>query len=74
VWAIVCTTIIVFHYGCICAYVYLFDFYRFGPLVLVSYGDVIIFPRYNEKLMMQYLNILAHDVDLRDVGFWKGFW
>jgi hypothetical protein len=44
----------------ICADFYLCDFDRSDPLVLVLYGDVIIFAGSPKQLMMWCLNILAH--------------
>jgi hypothetical protein len=35
------------------------------------YGDVIIFAGCLEQLMMWCLKILAHEVDMKDVGVWQ---
>jgi hypothetical protein len=51
-----------------CANFYLCDFDRCDSLVLVLYGDMIIFARHPEQLMMWCPKILTHDVDLRDDG------
>jgi hypothetical protein len=52
----------------ICAIIYLCDFNISNPLVLVLYGDVIIFVVCLEQLMMWCLKMLAHEVDMEDVG------
>lgn len=44
------------------------DFDRFGPLVLVLYGDVIIFAKNPKQLMNWCLKILSHKVDIKEVG------
>jgi hypothetical protein len=44
------------------------DFDRSDPLVLVLYEDVIIFIGNLEQLMVWCLNILACEVDVKDVG------
>jgi len=52
----------------ICAVVYFCDFGRPNPLVLVLYGDFIIFARHLVQFTMWCLKILARDVDLKDNG------
>jgi hypothetical protein len=44
---------------------------RSNPLALVLYGDVIIFARNQEQLVMWCLNILAREVDMKDVVVWQ---
>jgi hypothetical protein len=46
-------------------------FDRCDPLVLILYGDVIIFTGCPRQLMMWCPLILARDVDLEDVGVWQ---
>jgi hypothetical protein len=52
-----------------CVDFYLCDFDRCDPLVLILYGDVIIFIGCPGQLMMWCPLILAHDVDLRMMEF-----
>jgi hypothetical protein len=54
-----------------CVDFYLCDFDRCDPLVLILYGDVIIFIGCPGQLMMWCPLILAHDVDLEDDGVWQ---
>lgn len=50
----------------ICAYVYLCGFDRSNPLILVLYGDVIVFVGFLEQIMTWCLKTLVHDDNLRD--------
>jgi hypothetical protein len=54
----------------ICAVINLCRFDRSNPLILVLYGDAIIFARCPEQLMRWCLEILACDVHFKDVGVW----
>jgi hypothetical protein len=61
----------------VCVYFYLFNFYRSDPLILVLYGDVILFEICPKQIMMWFPNILAHEIYMKDVGVWKvvdGIW
>ena len=54
-----------------CAYFYLCGIDRCDPLVLVLYGDVIIFKGFPLKLVIWCPLSLPHDVELRDDGVWQ---
>jgi hypothetical protein len=66
VWVVRCTASLIFRMDGICVVVHLYDFGRFDPLVLVLYGDMIIYVGCLEQLLMWCSEILACDV--RDVG------
>jgi hypothetical protein len=68
---VACTTSLVIEDGLDFVDFYLCDFDIFDQLILVLYEDVIIFVGCHEQLIMPCINILAREVDIKDVGVWQ---